>query len=156
MSSSIFALNGAIDGNTDLPQVPLRILLRIDFNLRSVCKLRDVLDHAATCSNYLRDVVGRNNHIERVPTKVIPLLPVVFLNPLAKLLYSHLHSLQAPFHRAYALVRLQDSVIVILVASHINFKPVFEVFRKVAVFSNDESASISVNYELGRQFDILL
>jgi len=118
--------------------------------------LSNILYHAAASSNYFGDVIAWDQNIERVSRKITVLCFVIFLKSLAKLFDSFLDIFECALHRTNALVRLQNSVVVIFVATHVNSQFVLQVFGEVAMLSDNETASVSVNYKFCGKLHIFL
>ena len=80
---------------------------------------------------------------------------MILFKSFAKLFDALLDIFERSFHGTNALVALKDSIVIVLVASHIYAKIVFEVLGEVSVLTYYKATGISVDDELGGELDVL-
>ena len=113
-----------------------------------------ILNHAATSSYYFGHIVCWYHYVEWIAGELFTYGLVILIKSLAKLFDSLLDVLQGSLHRADALIRFQDSVVVIFIASHVNAKGMLKIFGEVSMATNNESTGIRIDDKFARKFYI--
>jgi len=154
LSRLVLTFYGAVDRDTHFSSIHFGVLHRVDLDLSAISLLTDVLHHTASSSDDFGHIVCWDGNREGHVAKVLAYRLVVVLQSPTELLDASNDVLESSFHRADALVVLQQPIVVVLVAPHVDAKLSFEVLGEVAVLSYDEAACLRLHDELRSQIDI--
>jgi hypothetical protein len=109
--------------------------------------LSNILDHASTRSDNFGNIIRGNDHVEWIPGEFIALSFVVLVQSLTEFFDTFLNVFECSFHCTNRLIRTKDTVVIVLVTSHVDSKIVFKILCEVSMLSDNEATCISIHNE---------